>query len=200
MERYFFETSIQEQNQMNTYVVGYQGKEGEFIQSIRAGNRGIEISPYPYMDFPGSSKNSPGIAAVFETSDSRHEALLRYDPSLPVKKTYLGKNAVEEVRIDLSAYIKGKYFILPDRDIPRVEVYIEDAEGAYTGSDRRRYRKGTSFDVSVSLSEGLISLDKSSAGRVLVYYEKEGLPVGSSSLGKNPSPLSSKPDQKLPGK
>ncbi len=188
MDRYFFETTLQEKRQLNSYVLGYQGKEGEVLQSLRAGNRGIEISPYPYMDFPGSSRSSPGIAARLQTEHTQHEFLLRYDPSQPVKKTYLGKNSVEELRIDPSKFVQGRFFVLPDTDVDSLEVYLEDYKGTVLGSDGRRYRRATEFDVSLSRSEGLVTLQKPSAGRVAVYYEKGGLPVGSSSLGKNALP------------
>ncbi len=188
MDRYFFETTLQEKRQLNSYVLGYQGKEGEVLQSVRAGNMGIEISPYPYMDFPGGSRSSPGIAARLQTERTRHEFLLRYDPSQPVKKTYVGKNSVEELRIDPSSFVQGRFFVLPDTEVDAVEVYLEDNKGSVSGSDGRRYRKATEFDVSLSRSEGLVSLQKPSAGRVVVYYEKNGLPVGSSSLGKKALP------------
>jgi len=198
MDRYFFETTLQEKRQLNSYVLGYQGKEGEVLQSIRAGNKGIEISPYPYMDFPGGSRSSPGIAARLQTEHTQHEFLLRYDPSQPVKKTYVGKNSVEELRIDPSAYVQGRFFILPDTEVDSIEVYLEDYKGPFLGSDGRRYRRATEFDVSLSRTEGLVSLQKPSAGRVVVYYEKGGLPVGSSSLGKKALPSFVKKDANAP--
>ncbi|MFQ3620184.1 MAG: hypothetical protein SNJ78_04460 [Spirochaetales bacterium] len=188
MERYFFETSLQEKRELNTYVLGYQGKEGELLQSLRAGNAGIEISPYPYMDFPGGSRSSPGIAARLQTSRAQYEFLLRYDPSLPAKRTYVGKNLVEEVRIPPSRYTQGQYFYLPDEEVDTLEVYLEDAQGSLLGDDGRRYRKATDFDASLSRTEGTVSLQKSWPGRVLAYYEKAGQSVGSASLGKKALP------------
>ncbi|GAB4365132.1 MAG: hypothetical protein Kow009_01890 [Spirochaetales bacterium] len=198
MDRYFFETTLKEKRQLNSYVLGYQGKEGELIQTIRAGNKGIEISPYPYMDFPGGSRSSPGIMARLQTERTQHEVLLRYDPSQPVKKTYLGKNLVEEVRIDPSAFIRGRFFILPDTGVDSLEVYLEDYDGSFLGSDGRRYRKATESDATVSISEGLVNLRTPASGRVVVYYEKGGVPVGSSSLGKKALPAFVREDTDAP--
>ena len=198
LDRYFFETTLQEKRQLNSYVLGYQGKEGELLQSLRAGNKGIEISPYPYMDFPGGSRSSPGIAARLQTERTQHEFLLRYDPSQPVKKTYLGKNSVEELRIDPPAFAQGRFFVLPDPEVDAVEVYLEDYKGSFLGSDGRKYRRATEFDVSLSRSEGLVSLQKPSPGRVVVYYEKGGAPVGSPSLGKKALPPFVKTDVHAP--
>ena len=189
-ERYFFETTVGEDYRMNTYLLGYQGKEGEFIRSVKAGNREIEISPYPYMDFPGSARMSPGLSALFQTDRSRHEVLLRYDPSLPQKKTFVGRNEVEEFRIGPPGYVKGRFFVLPDTDPDFLELYIEDRDGSVPedGPPARRYRRATNFDYSYSPTDGTVTLTKAAAGRVLVYYEKGGQPVGAAGLGTDALP------------
>jgi hypothetical protein len=180
-ERFFFETTITEDYELNTYLLGYQGKPGEFVQSVKVGNRNVEISPFPYMEFPGSSRHSPAVSAVFQTARSQHEFLFRYDPSLPRKKTFIGKNEVEEVRIDPATYLRGRFFVLPDTDVNLADLslYIEDSKGSVTGDGGRRYRRATNFDYAYSPSDGTITLTNASAGRVLVYYTKNGNPVGS---------------------
>ncbi len=188
MERYFFETNYGENYRMNTYLLGYQGKEGEFVQSIKAGNKEIEMSPFPYMDFPGSSWRSPGLAAMFQTSRSRHEFFLRYDPSAAQKKTFVGKNEVNDLRRDPQYYVRGKFFVLPDPAVDFVTVFIEDAEGSVRAGDGRRYKKATDAEAAFSLSDGTVTLAKPSAGRVLVFYEKGGQAVGASSLGSKALP------------
>ncbi|MDR1317727.1 MAG: hypothetical protein LBK13_12725, partial [Spirochaetales bacterium] len=181
-ERFFFETTITEDYELNTYLLGYQGKPGEFVQSVKVGNRNVEISPFPYMEFPGSSRHSPAVSAMFQTARSQHELLFRYDPSLPRKKTFIGKNEVEEVRIDPATYVRGRFFVLPDTQVSLsdLSIYIEDAKGSVTGDGGRRYRRATNFDYSYSPGDGTITLTNASAGRVLVYYTKNGHSVGSS--------------------
>jgi hypothetical protein len=184
-ERFFFETTITEDYELNTYLLGYQGKPGEFVQSVKVGNRNVEISPFPYMEFPGSSRHSPAVSAMFQTERSQHEFLFRYDPSLPRKKTFIGKNEVEELRIDPANYVRGRFFVLPDTDVALSELslYIEDAKGAVSGDGGRRYRRATNFDYSYSPSDGTLTLTNPSAGRVLVYYTKNGHPVGTATSG-----------------
>jgi hypothetical protein len=184
-ERFFFETTITEDYELNTYLLGYQGKPGEFVQSVKVGNRNVEISPFPYMEFPGSSRHSPAVSAMFQTERSQHEFLFRYDPSLPRKKTFIGKNEVEELRIDPAAYVRGRFFVLPDTDValPDLSLYIEDSKGSVSGDGGRRYRRATNFDYSYSPSDGTITLTNPSAGRVLVYYTKNGHPVGTATSG-----------------
>jgi hypothetical protein len=170
-ERFFFETTIDEDYELNTYLLGYQGKPGEFVQSLKVGNRDVEISAFPYMEFPGSSRHSPAVSAMFQTERSQHEFLFRYDPSLPRKKTFIGKNEVEEARINPANYIRGRFFVLPDTEVNLTDLslYIEDAKGTVLDSDRRRYRRATNFDYSYSPIDGTITLTNASAGRVLVY-------------------------------
>jgi hypothetical protein len=183
MKRYYFETEFGEDYRMNTYLLGYQGAEGEFLQSVKAGNKDIEISPFRYMDFSGSSLRSPGIAAMFQTGKARHEFLLRYDPSLPLSKIFIGKNEVDERRIDPAAYAPGRFFVLPDPEADFLSVYFEDARGTVPGADGRRYRRAADHEISYSLREGTLTLVKKALGRVVVYYEKGGRPVGHPDLG-----------------
>ncbi len=187
-QRYFLETSIGEDYRMNSYLLGYRGKEGELVQSVKAGNRDIEISPFPYMDFPGSARKTPGISAVFQTPRSRHEFLFRYDPSLPQKKTFMGRNEVRELRIDPASPVRGRHFVLPDPGADFLELFIEDRDGGVPGDGGRRYRRATSHDYSYSPGDGVLSLTRGSPGRVLVYYEKNGDPVGSAGLGSGALP------------
>ncbi|MDR1932779.1 MAG: hypothetical protein LBQ57_08175 [Spirochaetales bacterium] len=189
-ERFFFETTINEDYELNTYLLGYQGKPGEFVQSVKAGNRGVEISPFPYMEFPGSSRHSPALSTMFQTERTQHEFLFRYDPSLPRKKTFIGKNEVEEARIDPANYVRGRFFVLPDTEVslPDLSLYIEDAKGTITGDNGRRYRRATNFDYSYLPEDGSITLTNASAGRVLVYYTKGGAEVGNPSLGRGALP------------
>ncbi|MDR2588895.1 MAG: hypothetical protein LBC67_05655 [Spirochaetales bacterium] len=187
-ERFYFETMITEDYELNSYLLGYKGKGGEFLQSLKLGNRDVEISPFAYMEFPGSSRRSPALSAMFQTQNTTHEFLLRYDPSLPHKKTFIGKNEVEEARIGPASYIRGRFFILPDVNADFLRLYIEDVQGEVSDATGRRYRRATSFDYAYNALDGSVTLTNASAGRVLAYYEKGGLPVGSSGLGKDALP------------
>ncbi len=183
LERYFFETTFLPGSPFNTLLLGYRGKEDEFLQSVLVGNTGIDISPYPYLSFSESADNLPGISAAFRTDISTHELLLRYEPTAGGRKTYIGMNELIEERFELDDFTAGRYFLLPDSDIDGLIVLLEDRNGSINAGDGRNYRKLNDEEYSVSKDSGSLSLSQEARGRLLVYYEKGGTAVGDGSLG-----------------
>ena len=112
MKRYYFETTYGENYKMNTYLLGYQGKEGDFVQSIKLGNKEIEISPFPYMDFPRIREKFAGRRRAFPDLEVPARVLppLR-SVAAAEKKPSSEKNEVNELRIDPA--------LLPSRKILR---------------------------------------------------------------------------------
>ncbi|MCF7928286.1 MAG: hypothetical protein K9L68_04890, partial [Spirochaetales bacterium] len=197
MDRYFFETTITEDYEYNssegdsswgnerdnTYVLGYMGREGELVRWVRIGNVGIGISPHRFLRIPDSHTSSPGAAARFETADSYHEFMVRFDPTDRETRTYRGTGEVNDERLDLGAFERGRYFILPDDEVENLSVYIQDDEGSVTGGDGRKYRRAVADDAVIDPDRGTVFLKKKAPGRVLVYYTKGGAAVGDGTLG-----------------
>ncbi len=187
LKRYFFETVIEnteETIELKTFLLGYRGKEEEFLRYVLVGNKDITISPHRFLEIPQSTETSPGIAAKFQSPTNTHEFLLRYDPSGRAKKKYVGRNEVTEERIALNAFLRGRFFQLPDAGVEGLRVYLEDRNGTITGSDGNRYAVADATTASVDSAGGFVSLRTKAAGRVLVYYTKNGLALGDPSLGK----------------
>lgn len=183
--RFFFETSVREDSSENTYLLGYQGREDEFLQSVRIGNTETDMDSYGYFTVPEPPKNSIGAYAMMETEHSDHEVLLRYEPAEEQETVFQGKYEVSEETTALYDYIVGRYFILPDNEVTGLEVYVQDPEGVYTGSDGNTYSIADAADVSVSPADGTVSFSETQTGRVAVYYTKNGNPVGAAALGKS---------------
>jgi hypothetical protein len=80
------------------------------------------------------------------------------------------------------------YFYLPDTGIDpgTLQVFIEDAAGTYVSAEApvpRRYRLATYNDAVLDSEQGFVSLKSAVKGRVLVFYKKNGLSVGSPTIG-----------------
>ncbi len=185
MNRFFVEFSVLGSFEQNSFLMGYQGEEDEFLHHIYLGNRDINIDPYPFISIPDQGDSSLGIEAELLSGDSIHQLLLRFDNNDEGKVTFIGKNEVTEERIPLNDFIKGRFFKLPDEDVQNLVVYIEDPDGIYTdlddSSDRNdgfRYRKAGLEDATLDSERGLVLLKDEPAGKVFVYYTKSGLPVG----------------------
>ena len=190
-ERYFFETTFMDGFEFNSLLLGYQGREDEPVQYVVAGNSTLPMSEYAYLNIGDAGENVPGMAAKFQTESTEHELLLRIESSVPDSTLYRGLNAVDEQRIEPVDYIRGRFFVLPDGNVTNLTVYVEDDEGTVLddGQDafrRRRYRKiDLDSEAVYSRENGTIALREAAPGRVLVFYESRGLPVGSAGLGQD---------------
>ncbi len=169
---------------LNTFLLGYNGKPGEFLQKVRIGNTDVNISPYNFVSFPAAPRNSIGASVLFKTDRARYEAMVRYEPSNFKSKTFIGSSQLLEQRINPGSYINGRFFYLPDANVSNLQVYIEDGTGTLRGSDGHYYRPATASDAVISASGGYVFFLKPLVGRAVVYYTVNGAAVGSTSLGQ----------------
>ncbi len=177
LDHYFLETSITEGYDRNTYVMGYMGGEEDPVKEVRIGNAGIGIGEYRGIDVSSPEYNTPGISGRFESMQSEHEFMIRYDPTEEQSKTFVGSYEVTEEEILLMDYLEGQFFVLPDQGISSLRVYLEEDNGALAGSDGRRYTLITS-GYTIDLEQGLLELDEPAEDRVVVFYRKGAAGVG----------------------
>jgi len=181
--RWFIETIFQGSLERNRYRGGYVGQEDEFVQEVIIGNSDVSAASYAGVRVPSPHEGTPGISAKFLTPKSKHEILLRFDPTDPRKKVFQGQYEVSVQDIGLMEFIEGKYFILPDENISNTTVYLEDRYGTVVGRDglgnERRYRLARNAEYFVDEQNGLLELRASHDGQVIVYYEnRNGSAVG----------------------
>ena len=185
--RWFLETSFLEGFERNTYRAGYVGEEDEFVRSVVAGNSGVNAVSYAEIDVPSPRFNTPGISASFATERSKHEILLRYDPTESASKTFRGQYEVKSSDIGLGEFVQGQYFILPDTGVSNVRVYLEDRLGSISGTDPdgtvRRYRLAEPAEFFVDSETGFVELAEPHGSRVVAYYAVGASPVGDATLG-----------------
>lgn len=184
LNSYFFETSFIDDYDLNTILFGYEAVDENFVQSVRIGNTDIGFGEYSYLTIPAASADSMGGMALFKNDKSEHQLMIRYDPAEMQVKNYIGKYEVDNTRIRLTDYIKGRYFVLPDENVENLKVYIEDSSGTYYDGNHL-YRLAGSNDAIISAEEGLVFFRDSLTVRAAVNYTKNGglLTVGDGSLG-----------------
>ncbi|MDX9802300.1 MAG: hypothetical protein RBT69_13300, partial [Spirochaetia bacterium] len=184
MDRYFFEATIKEDSTQNTFLLGYEGKEDEFVQSVLVGNTKIDIEDYSFLTISSIPNNSIGASAAFQTENTWHELMVRYDPAEIAVKEFIGRNEVNRQTFQPTDYQRGRLFILPDTGFDSIEVYIENDDGAFTGDDKRRYKRAENTEAVISIDDGTVLFTPPLESRALVYYTKNGLSIGDGSLGK----------------
>ncbi len=183
--KFFFETSIIDNYDLNTILFGYSAEaEDAFLQEVRIGNTDIGMGSYSFLNLSEASTDSLGMTATFKGEISEHQIALRYDPAEGREKSFIGGYEISEDRIPLTDYIQGQYFILPDDKVTNLKVYIEDPAGPYTAGSTK-YRLADENDAVVSAEEGFVFFRTTQNRKITVYYTKNGYTVGDVNLGAN---------------
>lgn len=174
-DKWFVEASFLDDYNMNTYRAGYEGGDGDFIQYIGIGNTGLDFPSYPYLDLGGDSGSSAGIYGRFGTETVTLHSMFRYDAAVREERIYVGDRERSYSYLSVENPIRGRSFVLPDEALNSIPiVYLEDAGGEYTGSDKRRYRRASNSELAASAEYGIVELADAPLGRVLVSYHKNG--------------------------
>jgi hypothetical protein len=196
-QRYFFEASFADDSDVNSIAAGYFAAEDELVREFVVGNVPLAVARYPYQ-YSGNTgsragnKPNPGTVLRLQTDTTFHEFLVQLENSTEERLRISGGRIVEETRIRPEDYLRGRAFVLPDRNVTKVELFLQDDNGSFTGrspgDDRlRRYRRldDSAGDYVVDLAAGTVRLAESVPGRRLlaVYYETSAGPVGASGNG-----------------
>jgi hypothetical protein len=182
-ERYYLEATFADEFEVNSFILGYQGREDELVQSVRLGYGLLSISEYPYIPFAEATESSPGLSAELATRRSTHELLLRYEPSAEQRKIFYGMNEATEKRIGPPSYLRGRFFVLPDDEVENLTLYLEDADGSISAAGGTWREADLDAAAVYSAEKGFIYLREKAAGRVAVHYTKGGAAVGDGTLG-----------------
>jgi hypothetical protein len=183
---YFFESSFRSEFTDNSILAGYYG-DG-VLREFKLGNTDIGIATYPYFTLSDGITGSPGMSAVLAGPSSVHDFMIRYETSSERRRSFSGEREYSAERLNIGEFVRGKYFLLPDRNLDFLTVYLEadrfedgfgeDSLADATGKWYRRLAEGTDYGFDDDSGELNLSLTLPE-GRILVYYEKTGAPVGS---------------------
>ncbi len=176
-DKYFFETSIIDDYNLNTILFGYNAPdENSFLQKVRIGNTGLGTVNYSLLSIPEASNDSLGLSAEMRSDRSEHRFTVRFDPAEKSVRSFRGNYSLEETRLSLTEYIQGMFFILPDDNVEDLTVYVEDGPGTY--------RTATADEVIVSEEEGYVFFREPQDRKIAVHYTKNGVSVGDDTLGQ----------------
>lgn len=81
-DRFYFETSIIDNYELNTILFGYNSDdESSFLREVKIGNTDIGLGQYSFLNIPGASSDSLGLTALFKGPLSEHQLTARFDPA-----------------------------------------------------------------------------------------------------------------------
>ena len=168
---WFFEASFADEFKKNTYAVTYKGRG--YLREARLSNRRIEmLSDYSAQSFgyalKGGDNQAPGLSLHFEDFlDNRWAAdfMLRYDMTKTSSITFYGMNSVTDLQIELSDYMAGSRFVIPEGAASALsdikDIYVENAAGAYRDKSKKKYKRLSSSDYVILESQSMIVLSTS---------------------------------------
>jgi hypothetical protein len=187
-KRYFLDVSVLSDYTKDSITLGYRGDSTELLRHVLLGNRGVSMEPSGFFEVPDQSESSLGASVLLASGDTTNQFLLRWDSSEEKTKDFIGANEVVRQKVSPDAFIRGRYFFLPDTGVAGLTVYIEDPAGTVLGSDFRKYRAAGFDDVVLDSSGGLVSFKAVPKGRVLVHYTSGAYSVGDVNLGRGALP------------
>jgi hypothetical protein len=172
-ERWFVEGSFLDNDKLNTYRAGYQGRPGEAIQYVGLGNTGLTFPGFPYLDMGGDSPSSLGVYGRFGGGPLSLHALVRYDLAAREERTFVGGRERTFSHTPLNQPVRGRFFVLPNEnlDTPPV-VYLEDEKGELRDGNGRRWRTAAPSEYAAGAASGLVELGAVPAGAVAAAYTK----------------------------
>jgi hypothetical protein len=194
LDRWFIEVSVLGGFDANSLLMGYRGVGDEPVRHVLLGTRDIEVADTSFLDTPAQTEGSLGLSALVIAGIGTNEAMIRWDATGERRRTYLGADELLEERIGLEAWMRGRFFVLPDEGVEGLVVLLEDAAGSLDGGDGRTYRRAAPADVILDAAAGRVTLRTAWKGRVLAFYRKGALAVGDPDASMGVDAL---PDQTL---
>jgi hypothetical protein len=124
------EARFQDESALNTYRTGYQGYVGERVEYAGIGNTGLDFPRFPYMDLGGDSPSSTGFYGRFalgnlsdpDKKPMKLHTLVRFDRALAEERSFQGGRERIFLYKRVSERIRGRYFMLPNTDLPDIPV------------------------------------------------------------------------------
>jgi hypothetical protein len=187
-DRYFLEVSVADDYDNNTYLMGYQGADNEYLQSVKIGNTSITTDSYAGMTVTTPEYSAPGITIKGDTGRMQNEFMIRFEGTWEDSKTYIGSYEADEEYIELYEYLDNRKFVLPDADVDSDDllVYIRDDDGDYDASTSSySYTLAEEGDYLLDSDNGILTIEDDETGPIAIYYTVRTDEIGDSALGKD---------------
>jgi len=169
---WYFEASFAEEFRRNTVAAGFIGGEDDSVKHVRLGNAGISFpDDYPFIRVGGGDVVSPGAMATFAGDRWTADAVVRYDTAAWEEKILYGMNEVSDILVPVTAWTRGKWFVLPDAGVAgAVRVFASDDDGALSSGDGRRWRELKPAEYRVQSVSGVLMLRTAQTADLAVSY------------------------------
>lgn len=166
-DRYFFETSVTDELDESLFLLGYEGREDDFLRRLRIGNHSVELPASGPLAVPEAPLNSLGISARMQGAEWTHDLLLRFDPGEKERAVFIGERRLLEIVWEPAEYLRRRFYALPDGNVTGLEVLLEAKSSGGSSS----YWPATSAELAVDAKRGVLLFKERQEGRVLLRYD-----------------------------
>ncbi len=185
-DTWYFEANVADDYDQSTVAAGYYGQN--YLKHARIGNRHITFSQdYGVTDADrgvGSGSNqAPGVMAEWSGENWKADALLRYDMTEYMEKTWIGQNESTETILNLTEWEQGARFIFPDNSVESITaVYVESVNTEnilYKDSEGTSYKKLSQSEYLLIPTKNMLVLNSPEDDNVLVSFGGKNIDIGS---------------------
>lgn len=149
-----------------TFLLGYDGREGEAVQWVKAGNASFTVPPRAGQGLAEGRRGTPAAGAAFTLGPVSLEALARYEDGTRETKSYLGYRDLAAATVTLDDWIRQRFFRLPGPyPLTGVKVLVAAPAGTLGG-----FRAAVGTEAAVDAATGEVRLEASATRRFLVTW------------------------------
>jgi hypothetical protein len=175
MERYYLEVAYRGSLDDRSFLLGYQGQPGEFVQWVKLGNASFSVPGRAGTTLAAGRRGAPAAGAAFSVGNVDLEFLARYEDGTRETKTYQGYREVDAQTVAIDAWIRNRFFRLPGAPVSGVQVLVADPAGSLVGTPSGgtaavTYRVATATEAVVDTAAGEIRLPATATKRYLVTW------------------------------
>lgn len=169
-KKFYFETTFSDDFDNSTISAGYYNTG--FLKHLRIGNNGITFPEYYDTDLLNSNNTkSPGISFNFAGNTWNSDIIIKYDSLENYEKIFSGNAELSESTIELSAWEKGRRFVIPSDIITDIEyIYVEDENGSYKDEQGKLYTRLNKSQYLIKPNQNLLFLHKKFSGNIAISF------------------------------
>ncbi len=175
----------------NTYEIAYKALTADtgLLRELKAGNISLNIPDSShYIKFNGTSAESYGLLAVFAKNNWSWQTVLSLTTSKKGRKEFVGSSRVVNISLMDVAYIKRKYYVLPDYNIDTGTIELLKSTTKPELADRtidslyfRRMTEGVDYTVNNGTGEVILKTAHSRDENLVVRYTVAAAPFTTNS-------------------
>lgn len=142
LERYYLSVVYSGSLEERSFLVGYEGAEGEALRWIKVGNAAFSVPTRANQPVADGRRGAPALGAALVLGTVSLEGVARYEDGARETRTYRGYHEATSLQVGLDQWIRGRFFLLPaSAPLTGIRVAV---------LDKGRFREATASEVNIT--------------------------------------------------